>query len=782
MLYADPHRVTTTFLHVALGTIGLLVCLLSAASATDWPMFRADASRSGYTPDSLTSNLELVWTYEPLHSPKPAWQGPDTRMTFDYAYRTVVADGTLFFGSSADGKVYALDTATGQERWTFFTGGPVRFAPAVWRDRVFVGGDDGWLYCLSAAEGNLLWKKRGGPRESMVLGNDRMISRWPIRGGPVILDDTVYFAAGIWPSEGIFIYALDAATGDVVWLNDTSGSIEMDQPHPGARAKSGVSAQGYLAASAQHLLVPTGRAVPAVFDRTDGTFRYFRLQQYGHKGGSSAIVIGDILLNSDDAYWIEDGEPLAGRIRAHAVTAGDHSIVYADDGRLNGIDRARLWMEKETVDRKGNPTIVKTLAEPSWTITDAYEGNPTALIMAGQVAVLGTDRGKVVLLDLTNRSLVSTKETDGIPLDLAAADGRLYVSTDRGSIHCFGSGMEGGQAVISRTKDTSPYEDNSVYEEAAREIIQRTGVTAGYCLDLGCGDGRLVYELAKQTDLVIYGIDSDPDMIATARERLDAAGLYGLRVTVHEGSLSDIHLPPYFANLVVWSRSVEGEPDAVRKVTIPRSIHPYGVVCVGKPGAMDVAKSKGEGIEGAGEWTHQYCDAANTLCSSDVLVKPPLGMLWFKDNPLEMPSRHGRGPAPLFSEGRLFVEGNHAIEAVDAYNGRHLWEYPLHGILIPYDQEHLVGTAATGSNFCVAGDSVYVCTENRCLRLDTATGKKLAEFEAPLRTDGTKGTWGYLACVDGILFGSLVNEEHIVKWAFVKSDMSDLFSESESCL
>ena len=82
----------------------------------------------------------------------------------------------------------------------------------------------------------------------MLLGNDRMISRWPARGGPVVVDDIVYFGAGIWPSEGIFLYALDPATGEVLWQNDSSGSIEMDQPHGTARAKSGLSAQGYLAA------------------------------------------------------------------------------------------------------------------------------------------------------------------------------------------------------------------------------------------------------------------------------------------------------------------------------------------------------------------------------------------------------------------------------------------------------------------------------------------------------------------------------------------------------
>jgi outer membrane protein assembly factor BamB len=64
----------------------------------------------------------------------------------------------LFYGSSADCKIYALDAATGRLRWSLFTDGPVRFAPAVWHDRVFVISDDGHLYCLAASDGSLLWR------------------------------------------------------------------------------------------------------------------------------------------------------------------------------------------------------------------------------------------------------------------------------------------------------------------------------------------------------------------------------------------------------------------------------------------------------------------------------------------------------------------------------------------------------------------------------------------------------------------------------------------------
>ena len=96
-----------------------------------------------------------------------------------------------------------------------------------------------------------------------------------------------------------------------------------------------------------------------------------------------------------------------------------------------------------------------------------------------------------------------------------------------------------------------------------------------------------------------------------------------------------------------------------------------------------------------------------------------------------MPQRHGRGQAPLFHEGRMFVEGLDALRAVDAYNGRNLWEFPLPDMLKAYNADHLAGTAVTGSNFCVAGGSVYVHDKQRCYRLDAATGRKLGEFPAP---------------------------------------------------
>ncbi len=71
----------------------------------------------------------------------------------------------------------------------------------------------------------------------------------------------------MWPSEGIYVYALDAESGEILWCNDTSRSMYIAQPHVDDWAMSGVCPQGYLAVSEKVLLVPTGRSVPAGYDR-----------------------------------------------------------------------------------------------------------------------------------------------------------------------------------------------------------------------------------------------------------------------------------------------------------------------------------------------------------------------------------------------------------------------------------------------------------------------------------------------------------------------------------
>ena len=160
----------------------------------------------------------------------------------------------------------------------------------------------------------------------MILGNERMISKWPARGGPVVVNDIVYFSAGIWPSDGVHLHALDAKTGNAVWSNGDTGRILMAQPHGGAEAVSGVSAQGYLVATDDQLLVPTGRAVPAFFDRGTGELRHYHLQKNQQRGGTRAMVADRFLVNAGCLFDLDSGELSSQIGHGPAVAVGDGVI------------------------------------------------------------------------------------------------------------------------------------------------------------------------------------------------------------------------------------------------------------------------------------------------------------------------------------------------------------------------------------------------------------------------------------------------------------------------
>ncbi len=266
---------------------------------------------------------------------------------------------------------------------------------------------------------------------------------------------------------------------------------------------------------------------------------------------------------------------------------------------------------------------------------------------------------------------------------------------------------------------------------------------------LDCGEGRLAYELARQTDLQIVGLEQDPAQLAVARSRLEAAGLWGSRVVVEPWDMS--MLPDYFANLIVSDGMLRtGETTASPEARY-RVLRPWGgttYLSQHEPGGVTWQRFTRGPLEGAGEWTQQFADPHNTACSGDELVNGPLGILWYGEpGPQGTVERHAGAQAPVARDGRLFIEGENLIRAVDAFNGTLLWQREIPGAV-------RVLVKADSGNMVASDTGLYVAALDKCYRLDPATGQTLRVYEMPASTQQERRRWGYLSVVDNVLYGS----------------------------
>ena len=264
------------------------------------------------------------------------------------------------------------------------------------------------------------------------------------------------------------------------------------------------------------------------------------------------------------------------------------------------------------------------------------------VIAAGDEAVCGFP-GRVSIVDLSQQQVRWTHDVDGAAIGLAAAGDTLLVSTTAGSIYCFTkTDVETPPAGSVETVETAANRraEPSTTAEAATEILLKSGVREGICLDVGCGDGSLALELARQSNLHVIGVEKDPAAVDRARQILDDAGVYGSRVTILPGVLEAGRFPQYFANLVVSSAYLDNPSAAAIDVQLLEKVQrPHGgVICLGSRGNMEPQR-RGSLLD-AGIWTHQNSNAPTrsvpTMLWSAVRWKLPGIVMVFWKFPIGM--------------------------------------------------------------------------------------------------------------------------------------------------
>ncbi len=178
---------STLFSFVLLGAILLSACSSAASRGTSWPGLAADAN------NAYLANGQFIYAAR-LSDGSKLWQYPDKAGSQQFfAAPLLTPDGQLIVGSAGtDQGLYSLDPATGATKWSVpFTGAKDRWiaAPLAINDTLYAPNNDGSLYALKLATGELLW--------SLSIGH-------PLWGSPVTDGKLIFLT-----SLDHFLYAID---------------------------------------------------------------------------------------------------------------------------------------------------------------------------------------------------------------------------------------------------------------------------------------------------------------------------------------------------------------------------------------------------------------------------------------------------------------------------------------------------------------------------------------------------------------------------------------------
>jgi outer membrane protein assembly factor BamB len=508
--------------HVPLWLLCLILASVGRARCEDWPTFMHDNQRTGVSREALRPPLALRWVFDSPAAPAQGWALPVSgygarknkpNVAHDDAFRVIAVGDTCYFSSSGENRVYAIDAAAGKIRWTGFTGAAPRLAPAYWQDKLYVGADDGVFRCLDAATGRPLWQIDAAPRPELMLGHGRFTSVWPIRAAGIVDRGIAYFTAGLFPRNHVYLYAVDAADGSILWRR------QIDQGGTG-----GYVPQGHILATGDSLFL-TSRVAPSRWNKQDGTridfntpfpavkdaheYRFYNGGSYAQVWKGKHIVYGRACIlayDPDKVLTNKWGRPAKGDLifnwfGARQVLFGGETAYLATDDHVLAIpqsvlpDVARQECRQFEEAYKGlriagyldhleeRRRLLQQHGGGHWKVRRLEDGPlkwgreswtrwPTvsqaiferlrrrcawmtplkateALILAGDVIYAGGE-DRLFAIDAADGKVLWSFATGRRVRGLAVANGRLYASTVDGKVRCFARGApEGGPVVVS---------------------------------------------------------------------------------------------------------------------------------------------------------------------------------------------------------------------------------------------------------------------------------------------------------------------------------------------
>jgi outer membrane protein assembly factor BamB len=403
-----------------------------------WPTYRHDAERSGTTRSPLPADLKKAWETD----------------IGGRATGCVAVDDIVALADVESHQVLAYDPNNGKRRWCFTADGRVDTPPTLFGGQAYFGCTDGRVYCVRLSDGGLVWRFRGAPEDRLVGAFEGVESAWPIHGSVLVQDGAVYFTAGrsSFLDDGIFAYSLDARTGNMLSEQRiaTPYSMEVDI------GRDQLADTGLLS----DLLVSHGGSI---YMRQRELFLDDNEETTGGPLRSTGGLLDDSWFSRtrwhlDDTayaeYFVFDAKSIYG-VRARD-SASDNGGFFAPAARGYELLAADLppfaagedRQAKRALGKKKPPLRKRWSIRAPWRVTSMVLAGET-LFAAGTPDTIDPDdpwaayegrRGGVLLAIASDdgRVLAQYKLESPAVLDgLAAAHGRLYVSSADGKVLCF---------------------------------------------------------------------------------------------------------------------------------------------------------------------------------------------------------------------------------------------------------------------------------------------------------------------------------------------------------
>jgi outer membrane protein assembly factor BamB len=327
----------------------------------------------------------------------------------------LIKDGRVFV-IDADQRVSAFNTSNGNRIWSVQLEGlnsrddrAVGGGLALAGDKLIVPSGYGYIVALGVADGTEVWRRRA---ES------------PLSGSPAILGDRAFVT-----STNNELYALDINTGEVVWTDQAIAETARVLSSPSPAVTSDILVAPYSSGELIAYLPQNGRRLWQ--DTLTTTGRFTPLSAINDISGRPVIQDSVVYASSHSgvtaAIDARSGVRLWNLLfgsRIGPVIGGDFVFVTGTGGQV-------LCLDKTT----GGVVWARNL--PEFEKENSKKGRIvwTGPLIASNRLILTSSTGLLVALSpQTGETVAELKIGSPIFIEPVAADGRIFVLTDKGQL------------------------------------------------------------------------------------------------------------------------------------------------------------------------------------------------------------------------------------------------------------------------------------------------------------------------------------------------------------